>query len=44
MDGDRTILIGDEGDIVAARHAGRVIALELGFSSSDATVVAAAIS
>lgn len=43
-DTDLRILIGAEGDIVTARQEGRRIAAALTFSSSDLTVIAAAIS
>lgn len=44
MHSDRNIPIRVDRDIVAARQEGRVIALNLGFSLGDATVVSAAIS
>lgn len=43
-DTDLRILIGADGDIVTARQEGRRIAAALTFSSSDLTVIAAAIS
>jgi len=41
---DRLVSIGSAADIVAARHEGRSLASRLGFSSSDLTVIATAIS
>jgi len=38
------MLIGSDGDIIAARRQGRTYVLQLGFSSPDATLVATAIS
>jgi len=36
--------IGSDQDVVAARHKGRVLATEMGFSSSDSTLIATVIS
>ena len=44
MPSDRNVPIRVDRDIVAARQDGRAIALDLGFSLGDATVVSAAIS
>lgn len=44
MAADRRVPIRVDRDIVAARQDGRAIALDLGFSLGDATVVSAAIS
>ncbi len=41
---DACVPIGNGLDIVAARQKGRALALDLGFNSADATLVAAAIS
>ena len=41
---DRVVSIGSAADIVAARREGRSLASELGFSSSELTVIATAIS
>jgi serine/threonine-protein kinase RsbT len=40
----RAVAIEREADIVAARQAGRMLAAELGFSSTDQTLIATAIS
>jgi serine/threonine-protein kinase RsbT len=42
--GELRVAIKSDQDIVLARQKGRAMALELGFSSGDATLVAAAIS
>jgi serine/threonine-protein kinase RsbT len=44
MDREAQIEIGSEVDIVAARQQGRTLAMELGFSGSDVTMIATAIS
>ncbi|HXN24883.1 MAG TPA: anti-sigma regulatory factor [Candidatus Dormibacteraeota bacterium] len=44
MDDEIRVPIGSDQDIVAARHKGRALAAELGFSSGDATLIATAIS
>lgn len=41
---ERTVLIASDSDIIAARQQGRAMALRLGFSSTDATLLATAIS
>jgi serine/threonine-protein kinase RsbT len=41
---DGVVFIGSAADIVAARQAGRALASRLGFSRSDLTIVATAIS
>jgi serine/threonine-protein kinase RsbT len=43
-DGEIRLAIGADADIVAARQQGRRLALVIGFSPGDATVVSAAIS
>ncbi|MEI8258937.1 MAG: ATP-binding protein, partial [Deltaproteobacteria bacterium] len=43
-DGEVKVPIRTDGDIVAARQRGRALALEIGLSSTDATLVATAIS
>ena len=40
----KLVQIGSAADIVAARHEGRLLASRLGFSSSELTVIATAIS
>ena len=42
--GELRVEIRDEGDVVAARHAGREMAYELGFGLADQTRLATAIS
>jgi serine/threonine-protein kinase RsbT len=42
--GEIRVAINSDQDIVSARQKGRVMASELGFSSSDATLIATAIS
>ena len=42
--GELRVAINSDQDIVLARQRGRAMAMELGFSSGDATLVAAAIS
>src|SRR5262245_35061782 len=42
--GATRVVVEAEGDIVTARQRGRTLALELGFSPGDATLVATAIS
>lgn len=42
--GELRVAINSDQDIVLARQKGRAMAMELGFSSGDATLVAAAIS
>jgi len=42
--GEIRVAINSDQDIVSARQKGRVVANELGFSSSDATLIATAIS
>jgi serine/threonine-protein kinase RsbT len=42
--GEIQVAINSDQDIVSARHKGRVMANELGFSSGDATLIATAIS
>jgi len=44
MDNDAQIKIASEIDIVAARQKGRSLALDLGFTGSDVTMIATAIS
>ena len=44
MDGDVHIPIASEADLVPARAQGRSLALALGFSATDATLIATAIS
>lgn len=44
VDGEIRLAIKSELDIVAARQRGREMALELGFSSGEATLIATAIS
>jgi serine/threonine-protein kinase RsbT len=44
MDADRRVSIRTDRDIVEARQQGRILALEIGFSPGDATVISAAIS
>ena len=44
MDADRCIPIDRDGDVVTARQAGRSLAAQLGFSGSEATLIATAIS
>ncbi|TSD99500.1 anti-sigma regulatory factor [Skermania sp. ID1734] len=44
MPADRTIDVNDPGDIVTARQAGRDLAAEVGFSITDVTMIATAIS
>ena len=44
MGADRRIAIDADRDIVAARQEGRALALLIGFSQGDATVISAAIS
>ena len=44
LDGEVRLAIGTDSDIVAARQAGRQLASQLDFSSSDLTVIAAAVS
>lgn len=44
LDGEVRVAIATDSDIVAARHAGRQLASKLDFSSSDLTVIAAAVS
>ena len=44
MENDAQIEIGSELDIVAARQKGRSLALDLGFTGSDVTMIATAIS
>ena len=44
MDNDAQIKIASEVDIVAARQKGRSLALDLGFTGSDVTMIATAIS
>lgn len=44
MSADTRVPIEHESDIVAARRAGRTLAARLGFSSSEQTVIATAIS
>ena len=44
MDNDAEIKIASEVDIVAARQKGRALALDLGFTGSDVTMIATAIS
>ena len=41
---DRVVFIGSAADIVVARHEGRSLASGLGFTSSELTVIATAIS
>jgi serine/threonine-protein kinase RsbT len=41
---EATVPIRSESDIVAARHYGRALAMQLGFAATDATLVATAIS
>lgn len=41
---ETTMMIGSDGDIIAARRQGRTYVLQLGFSSPEATLVATAIS
>jgi serine/threonine-protein kinase RsbT len=42
--GEITVAINSDQDIVSARQKGRAMAMELGFSSGDATLIATAIS
>jgi serine/threonine-protein kinase RsbT len=44
MEDEHSLSIGSEHDILAARQRGRELAAELGFSASDLTLVATAIS
>ena len=44
MDGEVRVTIKSDADLVAARAAGRGMALKLGFSKTDATLIATAIS
>ena len=44
LDGEVRVAIATDSDIVAARQAGRQLASQLDFSSSDLTVIAAAVS
>ena len=44
MDADKRVAIRTDRDIVEARQHGRQLAIEIGFSPGDATVVSAAIS
>ncbi|MDG3010779.1 anti-sigma regulatory factor [Rhodococcus sp. D2-41] len=44
MAGERTVEVRDVDDIVTARRAGHALAVELGFSLTDVTMVATAIS
>lgn len=44
MDDEIRVQIGSDQDIVVARHRGRSLAAELGFSSGEATLIATAIS
>ena len=44
MDADKRVAIRTDRDIVEARQTGRQLAIEIGFSPGDATVVSAAIS
>ncbi len=44
MDADRRVAIRTDRDIVEARQQGRALAIEIGFSPGDATVISAAIS
>lgn len=44
MGDERQVAIREDGDIVTARQAGREVAAELGFSLTDQTVIATAIS
>src|SRR5262245_49427320 len=44
MDADKRVAIRTDRDIVEARQQGRHLAIEIGFSPGDATVVSAAIS
>ena len=44
MEGDIVVNINDSDDIVAARKAGHHLALDLGFSLTDVTMIATAIS
>ena len=41
---DTTVVIATDGDIVAARESGRTLVSRLGFSSTEATLVATAVS
>jgi serine/threonine-protein kinase RsbT len=43
-DGEIRVAINSDQDIVIARQKGRALAMELGFASSDATLIATAIS
>ena len=44
MPADTQILIASDRDVVAARQQGRAVALRAGFSMSEATLIATAIS
>ena len=44
MTDDHRVIIACDGDIVVARQRGRVLAAELGFSSTDQALIATAIS
>jgi serine/threonine-protein kinase RsbT len=44
MDNDAQIEINSEADIIAARQKGRTLAVNLGFTGSDITMIATAIS
>ena len=44
MEGDIVVIIDNPDDIVAARKAGHELALDLGFSLTDVTMIATAIS
>jgi serine/threonine-protein kinase RsbT len=44
VDDDTRVLVNSDSDIVLARQKGRALAVGLGFSASDATLVATAIS
>lgn len=44
MSSEAKVPVGHEGDIVTARQKGRELAMEVGFSGSDLTLIATAIS
>lgn len=44
MEGEITVVIASDADIVTARQRGRALAQRLGFSGTDATLIATAIS